>query len=136
MTRINVIPVKDLTDQHLMAEYRELPMVVAAARRSKPDNYTPTDRYTLNKGHVMFFYNKKKWLYNRWNELIDELRNREYNIDPSARVVEWFHMDKFPQAEWQPDEYAHKVNMERIVERINAKPHWYKFRGKPLTLNT
>ena len=134
MTRINVISVKDLTDQHLMAEYRELPMVVAAARRSKPDNYKPTDKYTLNKGHVLFFYNKKKWLYNRWNELIAELRAREYNIDPMARVVEWYHMDKFPQTEWQPDEYAHKVNMERIVERINSKPHWYKKNRKPLTL--
>lgn len=30
MTRINLIPVEELTDQHLMAEYRELPMIVKA----------------------------------------------------------------------------------------------------------
>jgi len=136
MTRINVIPPHELTDQHLMAEYRELPMVVAAARRSKPDGYEHTDKYTLNKGHVKFFYNKKKWLYNRWCRLIEELKTRGYNIDPDARTVEWHHLDKFPQVDWFPDDHAVIVNMQRIEERIQQKPHWYKFRGKPLTLNT
>ena len=28
MTRINVIPVEELSDQHLMAEYRELPRAI------------------------------------------------------------------------------------------------------------
>ena len=28
MTRINVVPVKELSDQHLIAEYRELPRVI------------------------------------------------------------------------------------------------------------
>lgn len=134
MTRINVVAVSELTDQHLMAEYRELPMVLAAARRSKPTNYTPTTTYTLNKGHVKFFYNKKKWLYNRWVELIEELKARGYNIDPSARSVDWSHLDKFPQTDWQPDQTAYQINMQRIQERIQAKPHWYKIRGTPLTL--
>jgi len=30
MTRINLLPVKELSDQHLMAEYRELPRIVNA----------------------------------------------------------------------------------------------------------
>lgn len=132
MTRINVVPVKDLTDQHLMAEYRELPMVLASARRSKPQGYKGTDRYTLNKGHVMFFYNKKRWLLNRWLELITELYDRKYNIDPSARVVDWTQLDKFPQVEWAPDSHAVSVNQQRLDERINAKRTWYRYRGKPL----
>lgn len=135
MTRINVVSVQDLTDQHLMAEYRELPMVVAAARRSKPDDYIPTNQYTLNKGHVKFFYNKKKWLYNRWCELIEELKNRGYDIDPTSRIVEWHHMDKFPQSDWAPDVSSRIINIERLEERILAKPHWYRYRGVPLTLN-
>ena len=28
MTRINLIPVKELSDQHLIAEYREIPRVI------------------------------------------------------------------------------------------------------------
>ncbi len=34
MTRINLIPVHELTDQHLMAEYRELPMIGASLKRT------------------------------------------------------------------------------------------------------
>lgn len=130
MTRINVIPVHDLTDQHLMAEYRELPMVPAAARRSDPATYKPTSVYTLNKGHVSFFYDKKKYLLNRWFELIVELYNRNFNIDPASRVVHWRALDKFDQREWTPDDHAIAINLQRINERIAAKPYWYKFYGK------
>ncbi len=34
MTRINIIPVKELYDQHLIAEYREITMVPAALNRT------------------------------------------------------------------------------------------------------
>lgn len=135
MTRINVVPVEELTDQHLMAEYRELPMVPAAARRSSPANYKPTTQYTLNKGHVMFFYNKKKFLLNRWLELIHELYDRGFEIDPSTRMVHWTALDKFPQVDWQPDEHAILVNKQRIEERINQKPQWYRHRKTPLQTN-
>ena len=132
MTRINVVPVEELTDQHLMAEYRELPMVPAAARRSSPANYKPTSVYTLNKGHVMFFYNKKRFLIDRWLDLIMELRNRGFNIDPAARTVHWDALDKFPQTDWIPDSHALSINLARIEERINQKPHWYRRYGKPI----
>lgn len=133
MTRINVIPVQQLTDQHLMAEYRELPMVPAAARRSNPATYKPTTQYTLNKGHVSFFYNKKQYLLNRWLDLIAELYDRGFNISPDTRVVHWRAMDKFPQTVWVPDQAAVDINVARIDERINAKRQWYRYRGQPLT---
>ena len=132
MTRINVVPVTELTDQHLMAEYRELPMVPASARRSSAARFKPIDIYTLNKGHVTFFYNKKKYLVNRWLDLIAELYDRGYNIDPSARVVKWHELDKFPQVDWQPDAHAVAINQQRIDERIKMKPQWYRYRGKPI----
>ena len=34
MTRINIIPVSELADQHLIAEYREITMVPAALKRT------------------------------------------------------------------------------------------------------
>ena len=34
MTRINIIPPSELTDQHLIAEYREIFMVPASLRRT------------------------------------------------------------------------------------------------------
>lgn len=132
MTRINVIPVTELTDQHLMAEYRELPMVMTSARRSSPSNFKPSDKYTLNKGHIMFFYNKKNYLLNRWSELITELNNRGYKIDPSARNVLWNELDKFLQVDWYPDEDARCTNLERIKARIAQRPGWYRYYGKPV----
>jgi len=35
MTRINVIPVEELTTKHLVAEYRENPRAFALARRER-----------------------------------------------------------------------------------------------------
>ena len=112
-----------------MAEYRELPMVMGSAKRSSPVGYVYSDKYTLNAGHVKFFYSKKDYLLNRWLELIAELYDRGYNIDPSARVVDWKVLDKFPQHKWSPDQAALEINRQRIQERILSRPGWYKYRG-------
>ena len=130
MTRINLIPVTELTDQHLMAEYRELPMVPAAAVRSNPSKYKPQTAYTLNKGHVLFFFNKKQFLMDRWLELISELYRRGYNIDPTNRTVHWKALDRFQQVSWSPTAADIQINRERIIERISQRPNWYRFHGK------
>ena len=136
MTRINTIDPQALTDQHLMAEYRELPMVHAALSRSLSslgglDLSTISSVYLLNRGHVKFFYDKGKWLHERWNALIDELRKRGYEINPGDRVVNWnVFVDNNLYGDWQPDQAAHKINVERLVERCKAKPDWYKYYGQ------
>lgn len=64
MARINVVHPTVLTDQHLMAEYRELTMVMGSLKRSlNSKNGLPPipAKYTLNAGHVAFFYNKGAW---------------------------------------------------------------------------
>ena len=71
MTRINIIPVSELTDQHLIAEYREITMVPAALMRtlnskSGLNKQKIGNKFTLNKGHVYFFYDKGLYLYNRY----------------------------------------------------------------------
>jgi deoxyribonuclease (pyrimidine dimer) len=63
MTRINIIPVEELMDQHLIAEYREItmaPVILARTLSSKTglDYKKISKSYTLNKGHVYFFYDK------------------------------------------------------------------------------
>ena len=68
MTRINLVSPEELTDQHLMAEWREIKMVPAALRRSLRTQSTQAvlkkipSAFTLNKGHVTFFYNKIDYL--------------------------------------------------------------------------
>ena len=71
MTRINIIAVSELTDQHLIAEYREITMVPAALKRTLNSkagfskNKIP-DKFTLNRGHVYFFYDKGLYLDKRY----------------------------------------------------------------------
>ena len=59
MTRINIISPSELTDQHLIAEYREIFMVAGSLKRtliSKSgfvESKVPKN-FTLNNGHVYF----------------------------------------------------------------------------------
>lgn len=131
MTRINVVPVTELSDQHLMAEYRELPMVLFAAKRSNPSKHQPSTAYTLNKGHVLFFYNKKKWLVRRYFELMAELHDRGYQINPGERNTPFHYLDKYDQNDkWHPDDQAVEINRSRIQQRLAGRPGWYRWHGQ------
>ena len=137
MTRINLVHVRDLADQHLFAEWREIKMIVPAAIRSLRAN-SPVgvlkaigDEYTLNKGHVTFFYNKLPFLKNRFNELTNELHQRSFNITPFdfetpdyTRV--WL---QITQRKWQPTKRDIQINIDRISQRLNERPNWYRYYG-------
>ena len=136
MTRINVIPPSELTDQHLMAEYRELPMVMGSLKRTLSSKAgwllsKVPKQYTLNSGHVYFFTNKKSFLQKRFNELIAELKYRDYNINPSLRIIDWSVFDTVPQIDWEPTDHCKKINVDRIKERIQSKPNWYRWTKRP-----
>ena len=86
MTRINLIEPSELTDQHLIAEYREIFMVGGSLKRTlvSKNGYQESKvpkKYTLNAGHVYFFYNKGKYLDKRYKELITEMKKRGFNPD-------------------------------------------------------
>ncbi len=132
MTRINIVPTKELADQHLVAEYRELFMVGSAlARTLKSPNRDKSlssipEKFTLNTGHVKFFYNKGRYLHKRYDELVEEMKRRGMNPDPE-RV---FKRDQWPDElyqDWQPDDQDLAIVRQRIQERIDAKPDWYRW---------
>jgi len=138
MTRINVVDPEMLTDQHLMAEYRELPMVMGSLRRSlkSKNGWQPSKvpkEYTLNHGHVYFFTNKKTFLVKRFNALVYDLIHRGYCVNPTERRIDWGVFDEVPQIEWEPSDVDVKTNALRITERILQKPYWYRYKGTPLT---
>ena len=86
MTRINLVEPHQLTDKHLMAEYRELPRIFTAVLKLQDNGKTPTDvtipdHYVLGKGHMKFFYNKISWLRNRYADLFHVLLARGFNLD-------------------------------------------------------
>ena len=130
MTRINIIPVSNLTDQHLIAEYREITMVPAALKRTLNSKAgfskknIPT-RFTLNTGHVYFFYDKGLYLHKRYNELVKEMVSRGFNPD-FKRI---FPKDIFPSElfnDWIPSSEEQELVRDRITEKIAMKPNWYR----------
>jgi deoxyribonuclease (pyrimidine dimer) len=130
MTRINIIPVAHLTDQHLIAEYREITMVPAALTRTFNSkvglvkNKIPAT-FTLNTGHVYFFYDKGLYLDKRYNQLVKEMICRGFNPDLSRR----FPKEVFPSDlynDWTPSVADQELVKDRIKEKIAMRPNWYR----------
>lgn len=127
MTRINVIPVEELTTKHLVAEYRENPRVFALAHkaytgRTKWYNKQPQD-YTLGKSHVIFFYNRLKYIADRQKQLVAEMLKRGYNPQ-YTECLEQQWKDKFPANYWNnyvPTTQAIAINKERIEQRLKGE---------------
>lgn len=63
MTRINLgVPVRNLTDEHLLAEHREIkriPNAYLVALRSGSIDKVPK-KFCLGRGHVLFFIDKPR----------------------------------------------------------------------------
>ena len=131
MTRINIISPDELTDQHLIAEYREITMVPGSLRRTlvSKTGYTESKvpkKYTLNAGHVYFFYNKGKYLYNRYQELISEMKDRGFTPDPDRKFPVNIFKDNGLYNDWMPTLEDYKIIRQRIQEKIDMKPDWYR----------
>ena len=131
MTRINsAIPPKNLTDQHLIAELRELPRIFTAVgkRVEKGTGFEDLpDRFTLGKGHVKFFYNKTLFLQRRHAILRKEYSKR-FNKDWKFKP-EWSH-------EWQtyiPTELERLLLIDRISTRITESSQIPRYYGKQIS---
>ena len=131
MTRINIIPVSELYDQHLIAEYREITMVPAALNRtlrSKTgiNKSRIASRYRLNAGHVYFFYDKGKYLDNRYSDLITEMKRRGFNCDPNRKFPKEVFVENGLYNDWSPTVEDYKVIRDRIDEKLRMRPGWYR----------
>lgn len=112
MTRINCVPPSELTDKHLLAEYRELPRVFGLARCGDD---IPTS-YRMGAGHVKFFYDKLGYLKRRQKSLIDECIQRGFNIKHTS--VDFAAPDCLC-GDWIPSEADMAINRARIKERLS-----------------
>jgi hypothetical protein len=123
MTRINVVPVETLTREHLVAEYRELPRVFTLAANAKNGWWKKQPQsYTLGTGHVLFFYNRLKFLADRHKQLVHEMLKRGYKPNFTECLEAQFRQH-IPEQYWfdyKPTEEALKINRERIKERLNG----------------
>jgi len=121
MTRINCVPPEELSRQHLLAEWREMPRVFSLADKAYPqrDKLMAPGRYTLGPGHVKFFYQRLGYCSRRFFQLKAEMLRRGYvpgfDYPPLCEAgTDWFQ-------DWEPDAEALAINRQRILERTKQK---------------
>ena len=129
MTRVNLVDPRKLADQHLVAEYREIFMIGSAVQRSLECKAGLRDipkNFTLNAGHIKFFYDKGEYLSKRYGCLIEEMKRRGMNPDPTRK----FKREQWPDElylDWSPTPDEQLIVRQRIQERIDQKPDWYRW---------
>ena len=125
MTRINsAIKVRLLTDEHLLAEHREikrLPSVYKKRLDSKKDLNNLPSAFTLGTGHVKFFYDKILYLRNRYKRIHSECIRRGFDVqnyeDSFSNIPERL-MNNYIETESD-----RKIILERIASRLK-KNSW------------
>ena len=121
MTRINVgIQPVELSNQHLIAEHREIKRIPNCIAKGKYNMEGIPDKFKLGTGHVKFFYNKLLYLKNRYISLYNECIKRGFNVQ--NYIDAW---DNIPQELMNDYKATYKdrlIIQERIYERtINRK---------------
>ncbi len=135
MTRINLISVEEISDQHLMAEYRELPRIVNGVLDGKLKQENIPNKFCLGKGHVKFFCDKLGFLLKRYEAIYLELRFRKYNLtmSPESLKQKLFEAHYVREKEYIFSHEEIEISKQRLIEKVSQKSNWYKWskRQKP-----
>lgn len=122
MTRINLVPPSELTDKHLLAEYRELPRVFGLIEKWQDRGCPPTgvSEYTMGRGHVKFFYDKAMWLAIRFDGLVSEMVRRGFRPKYTTQMHRVKRIGWVGQRTdlWTPRYRDLAVSRSRIRERL------------------
>lgn len=133
MTRINLIPVGELSDQHLLAEYRELPRIIKQEHIYIGD---ASDKYVLGKGHVKWAVKHGTFCLTRYYYICEEMKYRGFKVnypyEDLAKIADGKQIDMYSKM-YLPNEGDIKISRDRIIEKLKQKPDWYKWtnRDKP-----
>lgn len=135
MTRINsAIPVKCLTDEHLLAEHREikrLPYCLRQAIQSGSIKRVP-DVFRLGKGHVSFFLDKMRFIYSRYIDIYCEIRVRRFDVQ--SYLSNWADVVHDYWNDYCPTIDERRLLTERIEKRISeSKKQTWHYYGHPIT---
>lgn len=107
------------------------PGIAPATKRleaGKPcfEPHIPTN-FRLGTGHVLYFVNKGRWLFARWDSLCEEMSHRgiEHNL----------HWRGYPHDLWDgwpsDQEKARVLVQARINERIASNPSKHRWTNRP-----
>ena len=123
MTRINsAIPVQHLTDEHLIAEHREIKRLPYCLERSlkSRSKRRMTSEFCLGTGHVLFFLDKMKFVYRRYKELYAECCKRGFTGTDYSSNFENVALEHFN--DYVPTSNEREVLIKRITERLKNSP--------------
>lgn len=130
MTRVNVIKPEDLTNEWLVAEFRELPRIINELEKH-PNRFKAKDipeQYTLGNGHVKFFRDKLVYLAKRHREIRKELKRRGIKVNKKIKVELYYLHDSIKSQclnDWTPTSRDHDINIERLQERFDLRKRAY-----------
>lgn len=127
MTRINVVPVEELSDAWLIAEYRELPRVLKG-------NFSIKDapnRYKLGTGHVKWARKHALFVLDRYRSLVEEMKYRGFKVNYTDDLKRYLTKDISNCYTICNEDI--KVNRERLVERYKSNINFHRWtkRKKP-----
>ncbi|MCA9485382.1 MAG: pyrimidine dimer DNA glycosylase/endonuclease V [Nanoarchaeota archaeon] len=125
MVRVNLVPPRELMDQHLVAEYVEIMMLVGHTKKYPSLDGIP-ETYRLGEGHIKFFKNKLGYLKKRHELISREMKRRGFRTDKKLDL-KGFGKEYF--VDWVPGEKDFKVIRKRLREKINMKRDWYRYSG-------
>lgn len=128
MVRINLIPPKQLTDQHLIAEYNEILMLLGHVKKFPKINNQPKE-YCLGPGHINFFKDKLSYLKKRHELIKKEMKKRGFKTNKTIKLSQF---KKELKKDYKPKQKDFKIIKERLKQKIKQKPDYYKYYGKKL----
>lgn len=122
MTRINVVPVEELVDKHLIAEYRELPRIYKAAQKfyDNGEKGSVPEKYVLGTGHMKFFYYRLSYIQKRHLQLIEEMKNRNFKTSFDGSIPDGINLPVKFWKDYKPTDDALVINRQRINDRLSS----------------
>lgn len=132
MTRINLVPVGDLTPKHLSGEFHEISRVFNLVRSRVLKGHSPRDvkmpsSYTMGKGHVLFFFDKLKFISSRYKSLGRELLARNPSSSVDFQLIDNVvvqALEDIPSEWWNdytPSPLSISISKNRIQEKLDEK---------------
>ena len=127
MTRINLVPVEELSDQWLIAEYRELPRCIKGniSIKDAPDNYV------FGKGHMKWARKYALYTSRRMKQIVEEMHYRGFKTNFSSDLSQYITDDL--KNDYRPSLDDLQLSKERLRYKYNKKPLFYRWtkRNKP-----
>ena len=117
MTRINCgVHPSELINSHLIAEHREIKRIPNTIKSGKAVIKDLPSKFTLGTGHVKFFYNKIAYLRNRYQQIYNECKKRNINVEYYGNAFDDIpnHLDK----DYNPTLNDSIIVLERIASNI------------------